>query len=356
MPLRMPRRAGLLLDTGQTTCYHIGGDGGLQKGLAKRYEILTVGQHAGTVNLDVASYAAATIAFAATTPGTITDAANGLAHILTGDTLVVKGSASNDGVYTVSTGGVAGTIRTTEATLLEGAALYVSLYKRTTHSNNGVQDMNTGLMWARYTSSAEKVGTASTGTLNWYDAATCFTLHPAAADLAMVAGNILRVVGSDESTRYHVGDVLVCSGFANAVNNLPGLTVLSCSFAGGNTDIVVDPGNQTLIVEVAGGARAIKLVSRSIFGYAAAARAASLGGYTDWRVPNLFAFCSIANLEVPTAAPDAVAFPGWPVGKVHTATTRTDDITRTLAFIDAYVLSSGTLKTEASFAALVRGS
>lgn len=52
MPLRMPRRAGVLLKTGQTTVY--GGyadDGSLQKGLAKHYEILTTGQHSGTTNI-----------------------------------------------------------------------------------------------------------------------------------------------------------------------------------------------------------------------------------------------------------------------------------------------------------------
>jgi len=61
------------------------------------------------------------IAFAATTPGTITDTGNGLAFVQTGDTIIVSGSADNEGTYVVSTGNVAGTIRTTEATTLEAA-------------------------------------------------------------------------------------------------------------------------------------------------------------------------------------------------------------------------------------------
>jgi len=68
-----------------------------------------------------------TIAFAATTPGTITDSNNQLAVFTTGDIIIVSGSVSNDGVYNVSTGGVAGTIRTTEATLFEAAGATVTI-------------------------------------------------------------------------------------------------------------------------------------------------------------------------------------------------------------------------------------
>jgi len=67
------------------------------------------------------------IAFAATDPGTITDANNNFERFATGDVIVVRGSAENDGTYTVSTGGVAGTIRTREATLVEAAAATVTI-------------------------------------------------------------------------------------------------------------------------------------------------------------------------------------------------------------------------------------
>ena len=66
------------------------------------------------------------IAFVAAT-SKITDTANGLAHFMTGDTIQVIGSTSNDGTYTVATGGVAGEIVTNEALVNEGAAASVTI-------------------------------------------------------------------------------------------------------------------------------------------------------------------------------------------------------------------------------------
>ena len=319
MPLRQAGRAALLLKTGQTTTYFRGDDGDYEVGGGKSYTVLSTGDYSDTINADVASYAAATIAFVNAT-SKITDSVNGLAHILTGDTIVIKGSTANDGVYTVATGGVAGEIVTTETLVNEGAAAYVSIYKRAAQSNNAVRDLLTGKMWHRYVSTG-KLGPASDGKLNWYDATKCFTLHPAAADLAMVAGNILRVTGSDESTRYHAGDVLVCSGFANAANNLLGLVVVSCSFTGGNTDIVVDPIETAVVAEAAGGSRTIKLVCQNIFQYCAACNTASLAGYTDWRVANLTELASLPDHEAATGVPDGTAFPSWPSDIVWSGTT-----------------------------------
>jgi len=42
---------GGLLKTGQTTLYHIGDDGDLEKGVAKDYTVLTTGQYLGTTNI-----------------------------------------------------------------------------------------------------------------------------------------------------------------------------------------------------------------------------------------------------------------------------------------------------------------
>ena len=52
----------------------------------------------------------------------------------------------------------------------------------------------------------------------------------------------------------------------------------------------------------------------------AGARLAGLSGHTDWRVPNITDLHSLAEFEAPTAMPDAVAFPVWPV-YVHSSTT-----------------------------------
>lgn len=354
-----------LLKTGQSICYFIRDDGDRKKGQSKVYEILTGGLQSGTVNVDSPHYAAATIAFAATTPGTITDTAGLLATVLTGDTIRIRGSALNDTVLTVSTGGVAGTIRTTEATVAELAGAYITIFKRATHSCNVVVDLRSDprfgrRMWARYVQTG-KVGPASNGTLNWYDATKCYTLHPAAADLAMVAGNILRIEGSDESARYFAGTVLVCSGFASAVNNLPGLIVSSVSFTGGNTDIVVDPGNQTLIAEAAAGARTIKIVCQNIYGYCAAANVALLGGYGDWRICNIFELFSLVNLSYADKVPDTTAFPSFPVDGVQVASSTTiaagtgNVWTLYPRSIDLTYLLFGGLKTLNRYALLVRG-
>lgn len=239
------------LVTGQLTCYVIGDDGDRQKGQSKIYQVLTTGSQSGTVNVDSPHYAAATIAFAATTPGTITDSANLLATVLTGDKIRVRGSALNDngGVeYNVSTGGVAGTIRTTEATVAELAGAYITICKRATHSNAIVVDLRSDPRFGRrmWTQSVQtgKIGPASDGKLNWYNATKCYTLHPAAADLQMIAATkTLKIVGgAGEIARYFAGMVIVNSGFAVACNNLPGYVVQSVTVNNLDLDLVLGIG------------------------------------------------------------------------------------------------------------------
>jgi len=339
-----------LLETGQKSCYAVGDDGDRQIGIAKGYTVQNAGRYSGTTNIEVAHYAAPTLSFVA--PNTVNDAGAGLVTILAADTIVVKGSALNDGVYTVLVGGVAGTFTTVEAVVNEGAGTYVSLYKRAAHSNEAVDDLKTGLQWSRNTTTGEKVGIASNGLLNWYDVATLFTLHPAAADVAMV-GNIIRIVGgAAELTSYHVGDLMKCTGFVNADNNLPGYYVESVAVNGADLDITIDPSNQTLVNEAAGGARSIGLVTRSCFNYAAGARLAPLSNLTDWRPPNDFELSNLRNMEVPTGVPDAVAFPGWP-NWVWSSTTAPGNVLWAM-----YLQSTGEMrpaaKTQQDYTALVR--
>jgi len=318
----------LMLATGEISAYFVGGDGDVQAGVAKSYTPLIAGDYALTSDIEVAHYAGNQISF--TLAGSVVaDVAAGLVTFLAGDTVVIKGSALNDGVYTVAVGGVAGQFTTVQALVNEAAGAVVSLYKRTAHSNNAVDDDNNGLQWSRNDSRGELVGPLSNGLLNWYDVATVFTLHGAAADLSIVMpGNILRIVGgAGEVNAYHVGDLLDCAGFANAVNNLPGYYVESVTVNGADLDIVLDPSNQTLVAEVAGGARSIGLVTRSCFNYAAGARLAPLSNLTDWRVPNDEELPSIRNMEVPSALPDAVAFPGWWASFHWTSTSRPTNTT-----------------------------
>lgn len=179
-----------VLKTGQTTQYSSElDDGYYQAGITKDYTVLTAGQYSGTANVDLIHYTAATIAFAATTPGTITDSANGLAMFKTGDIIVITGSGANNGTYTVSTGNVAGTIRTTEALADEAAGGAVSIAKREAKSNNCVHDNNTGLMWLRDPSNyPAKMGLTSAGTMPWTSFLYDIFAYCAAVNAASVGG------------------------------------------------------------------------------------------------------------------------------------------------------------------------
>ncbi len=360
MPLHQPRRAGILLKTGQTTTYHAGDDGAYQIGLAKRYEALTTGAYSGTTAVDSPGYAAATIAFVAATKK-ITDTANGLATFKTGDTIRVRGSTSNDGVYTVATGNVAGEIVTTEALVDEAVGAYVTLCKRVSPSNNCILDNNTGLMWRRYSTGgpAEKCGTASDGKLVWYDSTKAYTLHPAAADLQMIASPAtLRIVGgAGEAARYFAGMTIVCTGFANAVNNLPGYVVSSVTVNGADLDLALTTFGGTLIAEVAAGARTIAVVCQSIFSYVAAMNAAALAGYSDWRVPNIYDLSSLQKWEQPSSLPDSTYFTSFPQAFIWSSTRR--PIAASTSALDLGYGNQGTAATDtiatAQFVIPVRG-
>ena len=343
-----------LLKTGQITAYLIGDDGDKQKGITKAYVVNSAGSQSGNATVDSPHYAAATISFTAATD-TIADSASGLVTVLTGDTVRIRGSGTHDTVYTVKAGTNAASFTVDQdITADEAAGAYITICKRATHSNNVVLDSNTGLIWARYVQTG-KIGPTSDGRLNWYNATKCYTLHPANNDVGMVAGNILRIVGLDEASRFFAGAVLVCSGFANAVNNLPGLVVKSVSFTGGNTDIVVDPGNQTLIAEATGNF-GIKIVCQSIYSYCAAANVALLGGYGDWRIPNDIELPSLRDMEQPTAVPDATAFPGWTIlNYIWSSTTEPDDTAGALRVHFTSGILYTAPKTSTYFCALVRG-
>lgn len=349
-----PRYIAMLLETGQRTCYSIFGDGDLEIGIDKAYTVQTLGDYAGNSNIEVAHYAGNQISFAAI-GNIVADVAAGLVTFLAGDTVVIKGSASNDGVYTVAVGGVAGQFTTVEALVNEAAGAYVSLYKRAAHSNNAVDDDNTGLMWSRNTSTGERVGVLSNGTLNWYDLVTRFTIYAGANTVSLIMpGNLVRIIGGAALTQFHVGDMIMVVGFANAVNLLPHLYVMSATPNGADLDIVVDSGDQVLIAEGAV-ADTIYLNCRSIYNYMAGARLGSLSNLTDWRPPNVEELDSLADWEVPTIVPDAVAFPGWPGVETWTATTSPTNAAngKNIRFTDG--LRFNRAKTLTYITALVRG-
>jgi len=349
------KHVNLVGKTMQITTYHVGDDGDYEDGVPPDYVVLTTGQYSGTTYIEVAHYAAATLAFVSATKK-ITDSANGLVTFLTGDTIVVKGSGSNDGTYTVATGGVAGEIVTTEALADEAAGAMVSLYKRTNgHSNNVVIDTVRRKMWSRNTSTGEKVGEASTGLLIWADVTKVYTIYSSANTISCIMpGNIFRVIGGAALTQFHVGDLIDCAGFASASNNLPGYYVVSVTANVADLDIVVDPVKNVLVAEGAVG-DSIGLVCRSIYNYAAGANLAGLSGYTDWRIPNDVSLMNLRDMEAPTAVPDGAAFPGW-LASWHFSSTTIPSATTQAATITFLVGTlSNSLKTGVMVTALVRG-
>jgi len=304
------------LKTGQTTCYSIGDDGDVEAGVAKAY---TVSAIADTSDIEVAHYAAATLSFAA--PNTIADAANGLAGWAVNDRMVIKGSGSNDGEVTVTGIGGAPANLTISAAVNELAGAMISLYKVAAHSNNVVTDTKTGLMWSRYASNAEAVGAASTGQLSWYNVATRFAIYAGANTVSCIAAsNIFRVIGGAALTQFHVGDLIMCAGFANPDNGYPHMYVVSATPNGPDLDIVVNPGNQVLIAEGAVG-DTIYLNCQSTFNYMAGARLGGLAGYTDWRNPNIHELELLSGWGTLNILPDPVAFPGWAANALYWTST-----------------------------------
>lgn len=93
-----------------------------------------------------------------------------------------------------------------------------------------------------------------------------------------------------------------------------------------------------------------------IFAYAAAANAAKLGGYDDWRVPNWLELTSLLDMEYPNAAPDAIAFPGWPTTDWFWTSTASPTIT-TYAIIGRfnYGTTEQADKIQNFYIAIVRG-
>jgi len=210
----------LVLKTGQTTQYDSElDDGYYEKGVAKSYTVNTSGAQSGTSNVDLTHLVSDTGAFTSGNK-TYTDTEKcGVFKAAGGETIVISGSASNNGVFT-TVSATANTVVFSEAITDEADAPETTFKKREAISNNTVLDNNTGLTWLRYF--ATKLGAAGTGTMPW-------------------------------------------------------------------SGVVYD-----------------------IFQYCAVANAATLGGYTDWRIPNAFELLTLLDFEYPGGAPPTAIFPSFP--------------------------------------------
>ena len=97
--------------------------------------------------------------------------------------------------------------------------------------------------------------------------------------------------------------------------------------------------------------------AEGIFPYCAAANAAGLAGYSDWRIPNDIELANLRDMEQPSAAPNAVAFPNWPTDDyIWSATTRPLNTSYALMVSFVYDNIYSIAKTTAYYVALLRGS
>jgi hypothetical protein len=92
-----------------------------------------------------------------------------------------------------------------------------------------------------------------------------------------------------------------------------------------------------------------------VFAYCDAANAASLGGYTDWRVPNWFEACRLPDYEQASAAPDSTAFPSafGSSGTIWTSTSQENVTTNAKIVSDTDGWMQGNVKTTALYNVLL---
>lgn len=95
--------------------------------------------------------------------------------------------------------------------------------------------------------------------------------------------------------------------------------------------------------------------AEGIFPYVAAANAAGLAGYSDWRTPNRNEFVGIMGAET-NGTPNSTAFPSWPANVFWSSTTQPNNTVMALqpSFLQG-AENGGLVKTGTAYCALVRG-
>jgi len=209
-------------------------------------------------------------------------------------------------------------------------------------SNNCVKDNNTGLMWARYVPQTD-IGAAANGTLFWgeweladkttisFDATSKEIRDSASgfSTLALCAGRKLAITGSANN------------------NNI--FTVVSITTG----VIVVD---ETITNEAAGATVTVTTVDDLIWNFVDQANANSLGGYTDWWIPNLREIQTIIDWSKYSPAINTTIFPSTPTGSHWSSTSRGAAATVAMYAIFASGCTGNTTKiTKRYYCRLCRG-
>ena len=209
-------------------------------------------------------------------------------------------------------------------------------------SNECVRDNRTGLMWARYVPAAD-IGPATDGKLFWEQ----WTLEDK-EDISFAAATkiINSVAGEFDVNALCVGRKFTVSGSAN---NDGEKTVAAITA----NNITVE---ETLVDEAAGASVTIATVDDLIWNMVDQANANSLGGYSDWRVPNYLELPSIVNLGAYNPCIDTTVFPSTPSNYHWTSSTRPGYAAYAfnVTFGTGFVSYSGK-KTNEYYVRLVRG-
>ena len=166
-------------------------------------------------------------------------------------------------------------------------------------SNNCVQDNRTGLMWARRVPDAD-IGPATDGTLFWEE----WTITKIDISFVNGTGKIHSAAGNFSTGALCAGRKFTISG----TDSNDGTYTVS---AGGITanDITTDEG---VADEAAGDTVIVTTVDDLIWDALAQANANSLGGYTDWRIPNYLELPTIVDLSAAGPCIDVATFPSTP--------------------------------------------
>lgn len=116
-------------------------------------------------------------------------------------------------------------------------------------------------------------------------------------------------------------------------------------------DDVIGPGNNGRLLWVD------DANDEDVFDFKDQADTKNLGGYADWRVPNLFEMLSLFNLAVTNPPIDTVVFPSTPITVHWTSTTAAGATTKAqlISFGSDGTVSQNTKATYTAYCRLVRG-
>lgn len=175
-------------------------------------------------------------------------------------------------------------------------------------SNNCVWDNRTGLMWARYAPNAD-IGPATDGRLFWeqWD-----LVDKTDISFDNASGEIRSGAAEFNTDALCAGRKLTVSG---SVSN-DGTYTVSAIAAGAITTV------EGVADEAAGATITIATVDDLIWDACDQANANSLGGYTDWRIPNYHELASIVNIDNCSPTIDTTTFPSTSSSYYWTSSTR----------------------------------